>query len=312
MLIQENISLSQWTTFRIGGVARYWAVVKKIDELKQLIYWANQKEIKILILGGGSNILIGDYGFDGLVVKNEIEKLEILSENSSQAKILAGSGTTLNKLVNFSVENGLIGLEYLTGIPGTVGGAVFGNAGAYGKFVGDFVVRVRAFNLKSGEISVFSQNELMFSYRQSFFKKNQKWFIGEVEIGLKKGKSADESRKLIQRILAERYSKIPAGFSAGCIFKNYQIKKDDPLLKKFSEIKNKFSEQGIISAGYLIESVGLKGVRIGQAIVSPQHANFIINLGGAKASEIYQLINLIKQKIYDKFEIELNEEIIKL
>ena len=309
--MKENISLSQWTTFRIGGRARYWATVKNFDELKKLIHWGNQKRIEILILGGGSNVLIGDRGFDGLVIKNEIKKLKILSESSNQTKVLIGSGINLSKLINFSVENNLTGLEYLAGIPGTVGGAVFGNAGAYGKSLGDFVQRARALNLKSAKINVFSRNELMFSYRQSFFKKNQRWFIGEVEIQLERGKSVGRSRELTRKILTERNSKIPTGFSAGCIFKNYQIKRNDPLLKKFPEIGSRFGEKGIVSAGYLIENAGLKGKRNGGAMISLKHANFIINSGQATANDVYQLINLIKQKVYDKFGIELEEEINK-
>lgn len=311
MLIKENISLSQWTTFKIGGRARYWSVVKTFDELKNLVKWADKKKVKILILGGGSNVLISDNGFDGLVIKNEIKKIEILAEEKNELRILVGSGIDLGQLIDFSIKNNLIGLERLIGIPGTVGGAVFSNAGAYGYFLGDFIQKIQAFNLRNKRSKIFSQDELMFSYRQSFFKKNLDWFIGEIEIKLKRGTSSEKSRELIQKILAERRSKIPVGPSAGCVFKNYQIKKEDLLLKKFPEIRNKFGEKGIVSAGYLIENVGLKNKKVGGAIVSSEHADFIVNLGGATAEDVDQLINLIKQRVYDKFGIELKEEIIK-
>lgn len=307
VLIKEGISLTNWTTFRIGGPAKHWTIVKNIKEFKKIIEWINRNGIDYFILGGGSNVLINDQGFNGIVIKNEIDTVEILKKGSKTTQILAGSGTNLSKLIKFSLRNNLSGLEYLVGIPGTVGGAVFGNAEAYGRCFGNVVKEVKAINIRQGTTKNFSLKELNFSYRNSFFKKNSGWFIGEVKIELFNDNS-EQSRKIAERILTERKQKIPDGFSAGCIFKNYQLKERDPLLKKFPEMAEK-TKKGKISTGYLIEKAGLKGKKINQAIISPQHANFIINLGGAKFEDIRQLINLIKQEVYDKFGIEIEEEI---
>ncbi|MFH1188200.1 MAG: UDP-N-acetylmuramate dehydrogenase [bacterium] len=279
--IQKNTKLAPHTTFRIGGPADFFVEIKNPDELVEAVLWAKEKKIKYFILGGGSNILFSDDGYRGLVIKIASKRVELVKNNL----IIADAGVNLSQLVKFSTDNNLSGLEWAAGIYGTLGGAIFGNAGANGGCMADIVEEVEIFDGK--KIKIFKNKNLDFKYRFSSIKKGS--VIVSAKLKLKKG-DKQTSEKLIKKYLKERSEKQPKGFCAGSIFKN-------PKSKKY------------ISAGWLIEQCGLKGLKIGQAQISEQHANFIINLGGAKASDVLGLIEKVKKEVEGKFGVKLREEL---
>lgn len=279
--VKENQILSEFTTFKIGGPADWFYQAKSEEDLIKAIDFCYDQKIPFFILGGGSNLLITDKGFRGMVIKLENKEGKVLEE-----KIIVDSGLKLGELVNLATDNDLSGLEFLVGIPGTVGGAVVGNAGAWQQNIGDKIERVKVLDERK-QIQWFNRIDCQFAYRQSRFKK-KKEIILAVEFSLKKENHLIIKEK-IKEYLAKRQSQ-PKSFSAGCIFINPKPK----------------------VAGSLIEECDLKGTRINNAEISPIHANFIINHGGAKAKDVLELISLAKKKVKEKFGIDLEEEIIIL
>ncbi|MDP3994979.1 MAG: UDP-N-acetylmuramoyl-L-alanine--D-glutamate ligase, partial [bacterium] len=295
----ENILLKDITTSGIGGPAKLFKEVKQEKELIEIIKKAKKDNLEYLIIGFGSNLLISDSGFDGLVIKNSIDEIEV-----EDSKIIVKSGTPLSVLVETTVKKGLSGMERMVGIPGTVGGAIYGNAGAYGQVISDYLVRVKVSDGK--KTHWLSKEECCFNYRESIFKKTNN-IILEVEFEMPEGKP-DSLRKESQKILKERLKRYPAGVKCpGSFFKNLEVGKlTSKQLKKIPMGKINF---GKISAGYLLEAVGAKGMNLGNIKVTDYHANLIINTGGGTASDFYQLIQKLKEKVKDKFGIELESEV---
>ncbi len=279
--VKENQILAEFTTFKIGGPADWFYQAKNEQDLIKAVDFCRYQKIPFFILGGGSNLLITDKGFRGMVIK-----LENKEEKVDQEKITVGAGLQLAELVKLATDNNLSGLEFLAGIPGTVGGAIVGNAGAWQQNIGDKIERVKVLDEKN-QIQWFNRMDCQFGYRQSRFKK-KKEIILAIEFALKK-ESPLTIKEKIKEYLAKRQSQ-PKLFSAGCIFINPKPK----------------------AAGNLIEECGLKGSRKNNAEISPFHANFIINHGGTKAEDVLELISLAKKKVREKFGINLEEEIIVL
>jgi UDP-N-acetylmuramate dehydrogenase len=301
--IKEKIHLKEYTTFKIGGPARYFFVAKSKEGLKNAILWAKKKKLPFFILGGGSNVLFSDKGFNGLVIKLQNTQYEI--RNTS---VIAGAGVPLQKLVLEAAKKGLSGLENLAGIPGTLGGAIWGNAGAFEREIGDLVEEVKVLDVGSSKLEVkrLKNKDCKFGYRESVFKRRENWIILEATLRLKKGKKKEIEEK-IKEILKLRKEKQPLEFpSVGSVFKNV------PIEKVSKKIREKFKEKiknGFLPAGVLIEAAGLKGFKIGGAKISEKHANFIVNVGKAKASDVKELIEKIKKEVKKKFKIQLEEEI---
>jgi UDP-N-acetylmuramate dehydrogenase len=280
--IKFNVSLAEYTTFKIGGIADYFLEVENKEKLKESVLWARDNNLPFFIFSGGSNVLFSDKGYRGLVIKTGKGKI-----NFKEEKIISFSGNLLRDIISFSLKEGLTGLEWSCGIPGSIGGAVFGNAGAFDSSIKDSVLEVEALDLETKKIKKFKNKECLFGYRESLFKKNN-YVILEVLLKLKKEKK-EIIEENINSFLKKRKEKQPLGnFSAGSVFKN---------------------EKGV-SAGFLIEKCGLKGKRIGNAVISQKHANFILNLGKAKAKEVKELIEIAKKEVKKKFGIDLKEEII--
>ncbi|MCB9802605.1 UDP-N-acetylmuramate dehydrogenase [Candidatus Nomurabacteria bacterium] len=302
MQIQKNIPLAQYTTFKIGGPAENFVIAKTIEEVQEAVSWAKEHDQEIFVFGGGSNLLISDSGIKGLVIKLDLQILEF-EEN----KIKVGSGVLLSYLLNQALEHELIGLEFAAGIPGTVGGAVRGNAGTYGRAMSDVVTKINYLdeNYLLQEMSVGQAN---FEYRHSIFKE-KKYLILKVELELAKGDLV-AAKKLVQERLAYRQDTQPNQPSAGCIFKNiaFSDQETEDLKSRGIEVE-KFLEHHKIPAAYLIDRAGLKGKTVGGAQVSEKHANYIINTGTAKAEDVVILSSLIKQQIRDKYNLQLNEEV---
>lgn len=306
MKIRRNISLKNFTTFRIGGKANYFVEAKNDKEIKEALGFALDKDIPFFILGGGSNILVSDNGFQGIVIRLKGKKIK-----KDKGVISVFSGTPLSSLVSFFHKESFSGLEEMIGIPGTVGGAVRGNAGAFENYIGKIVFKVKVWKIKNKKIlpREFSRKECHFSYRESIFKKNKGLIIREVVFVAKKDKKEKIEERMKKYFLYRRKHQ-PLEFpSAGSIFKNYQgVIKDKKILKEFPEVKE-FNERKLIPAGFLIDKLGLKGLKKGRVMVSKKHANFIINLGGGKAKDVLWLIDIIKRKVREKFKIKLEEEI---
>lgn len=329
--LKFNESLKKWTTFYLGGPAKYFFLARNQKEIVKALKLAINFKIPYFIIGGGSNLLISDKGFKGLVIKIKNEKLKIKNDKEKLKIVEVGAGVSLSRLVNFSLKKGLTGLEWATGIPGTLGGAIRGNAGAYGKSTADLVETVKVLKILNSKLQTsnkfqlvsqrtkfkiqnFSKRNCQFGYRDSIFKHHKNLIIFSATLRLKKG----DKRKIkneILKILKRRKEKIPFGFSAGCIFKNIKILKyqnsQNTKILKYPDWQD-FKKNGVIPAGWLIEKSGLKGKIIGQAEISARHANFIINHGTARAKDVLKLINLIKKEVYKKFKIKLKEEIEKI
>lgn len=306
MEIKEFVNLASYASFKIGGPARYLGIAKTQNELLDLLKFARDKKIPFLILGKGSNVLISDAGFDGLAIINQLKAFEIKGEG-----VTAETGISLAELIEETNKNGLAGLEWAISIPGTLGGAIRGNAGAFGKEIKDLVKEVKVFDFKKGEFLILKSKDCDFSYRHSIFKENPNLIILEAKLILKNGSGGE--RDLIKNYLNKRnYSQDLSHSSAGCVFKNIPWTRKDidkeKLIEYHSELRQ-FSDKPNIPAGFLIDYLGLKGFQIGGARISRKHGNFIINQEKATAEDVIILIGFIKERIHRHYGLQLEEEI---
>ncbi|HNZ86359.1 MAG TPA: UDP-N-acetylmuramate dehydrogenase [bacterium] len=299
--IELNKSLKELTTFKVGGSAKYFLEILNINELQVCIKYCNKNSIDFLILGGGSNILISDNGFPGLVIKIKSQGIEL--ENNI---FTVSAGVMLNNFLQFTLDKGYVGAEFLAGIPGTMGGAIYGNAGAYNKSICDIVNSVLCVT-RGGEIVEMEKQDCKFDYRNSVFKQN-KYIIFSTRIFLERG-DVENSKQIIKKSIEDRNSKQPLEYpNAGSFFKN---------IKLTNEIRNNlrnldisiFEKSGVIPAGFLIEKAGLKGLKVGGASVSEKHANFLINYDRSMAIDIYNLSKKIQEIIFEKYKINLEPEV---
>lgn len=282
--------MSQVTTLGIGGPAKDFQVVKSEQELLDLI----KKNPDFLLIGGGSNLLVSDSGIDKLVIKNEITGIE-----QADTILKVKSGTILQDLVDYCIEHGLSGLQKLTGIPGTVGGAVYGNAGAYGQNISDNIIQV----VIPGK--TLSNFECRFNYRDSIFKKTHDMIL-EVTFKLESG-NPNTLEQEAKEVLSKRLVKYPPGIKCpGSFFKNIVA---DTLPK---EILNKVSDKivfGKLPAGTLLEQVGAKGAKLDGIEIAGYHANLFINKGGGSAKAFYDLAKKYALLVKQKFGITLQPEV---
>lgn len=272
------------TTFKIGGPAQCFIKIDNQKDLKEILRFANQNKINITILGNGSNVLVLDKGIEGITLNIRIEKVEIQEEKET-IQITVGAGEKLGKLARICLQKGIAGLEELSGIPGTIGGAIKMNAGAHGKEMKDIVKIVKCIDYQ-GQEKEFTNQELQFSYRSSIFQK-EKYIITEVIMELKKGKE-EEIKAKMEEYATYRRQKQPFEYpSAGSTFK-----------------------RGVnFITAKLIEEAGLKGYKIGDAQISTKHSGFIINKGEATAKDVLKLAEYVRDTIYKKFQKEIELEI---
>jgi len=272
MKFQRNVLLKNYTTFKIGGRAKYFFIAKTKNKLIKAVQEAKKLNLPFFILGAGSNVLFSDQDYRGLVIQFQNQKLSQLVSK---------------------------GLEWAAGIPGTVAGAIRGNAGAFGQSMKDVVKQIEVFDVKEEKIKILKNKDCRFGYRDSIFKKNPNLIILSAEIKFKKS-----NPQKIKKYLEYRKKTQPLNFpSAGSIFKN-------PPGFSAGELgeEDKFSSSAF-AAARLIEECGLKGKKIGGAQISKIHSNFIINSNQASSQDVLKLINLVKKKVKNKFGIKLEEEI---
>jgi UDP-N-acetylmuramate dehydrogenase len=318
--IQKNIPLKDKTTFQIGGPAKFWVSVQRLKELKEALKWAQEQGEEVFVLGGGSNVLFSDKGFGGLVISLENQFLEIPTnfnndpnlDKADEVLVRCGAGLSLARLVVKTAEQGLEGLEWAAGVPGTVGGAVRGNAGCFGSEMVDIVTEVKVWNSVTGDRELFSKKEAQFDYRTSLFKKRPELIVWEILFKLKPGKPSEIKEKIKSISQRRKASHPPLGLfpSAGSVFQNPKV--STKIQKHFETDTGKkiqMPHKGQVPAWWLIEAAGLKGQKIGAAQVSEKQANFIVNTGGATAEEVIMLIGTIKVRVREEFEVELKEEV---
>lgn len=302
--LKRDEKLSKHTTFRIGGPAKHFITIKKLGNLVETVQFALKNNIAYIILGGGSNIIFSDDGFNGIIIKNEASDL-VFGKSSAVSE----AGIALYQLIRKLAESNLGGLEFLSGIPGTLGGAIYGNAGAYGKSLSDIVENCTILDI-DGKVKQYSNKKMEFVYRSSFLKTGFKNKYRKPVILSSQIKINPSPKEAILRLYSNyikiRAKKIPKNHSAGSFFKNLEVKK----LKDKNNPQLKYLEiEGKIPAGLLIEKSGAKGLKVGKAEVSNIHANFIINKGRARAYDIKILSRQVKEKVAERFQIVLKEEV---
>lgn len=280
---QKEKPLAPLTSFRIGGPADLFYELKKVEDLPEILNEAKKLKISTVVLGGGSNTIFSDKGFRGLVI--QIKASEIKKEDST---IIADAGTLLSQVIQFAIKENLSGMEKMTGIPGTIGGAVRGNAGAYGTEIKDILIKALIYSPEKG-LREEAKEYFKFGYRHSVVKDTNE-IVLRAFLHLK---STDpEKMKMLQEeslfIIKNRISKQPKGFTSGSFFKNPGEN---------------------LKAGYLLEQAGCKGLQVGDAQVSKDHANWLINRGNATLKDVLELSDMMKSRVKEKFDIDLKREV---
>lgn len=334
MEIQENVPLAKLTTFKIGGSARYFVQVKTEIELHNALEFAEKHNLQVFVLGGGSNVLISDNGFDGLVIQIAHDALTV-DENVDDIIITAGAGMNWDTLVEKSIEMKLNGIECLSGIPGTVGASPIQNIGAYGQELRDNFVSLRTFEPENKVMLTFFSEDCEFGYRDSMFRHNKDFIIWEVTLQLKKNgkpKVKYDSFKnyfLEQKVDKPNLSQIREAIlflrqknhidpkisgNAGSFFKNPIMKKEKvaQLVTKYPDIPHFPLQNGNekLFAGWLIEQAGWKGKQHKNVMVSPKHSLIIINPDQkGTATEVAELADIITNDVFEKFGIKIEREV---
>ncbi len=303
--VRKNVLLSKFSNYKIGGPARYFFIAQNVEEVKEAVLWTRRNKQKIFILGGGTNLLFGDRGFKGLVLKPEIKFLEL-----EKTIVKVGAGVLMPDLLRFTIKHSLSGLEWAGGLPGTLGGAIRGNAGAFRGEIKDCVESVTSLNIETLKASIYSNKSCQFAYRSSFFKKrNDREIILNAALKLKMG-NLKEIKAAIQDKIEFRNSRHPLEYpNSGSVFKNVNVKRVPKKVLAAMKHVIKPDPFPVIPTAYLISEAGLKGVQKGGAMISPKHPNFIVNINRAKAKDVLTLIHLVKSTLKRKFRITVEEEV---
>lgn len=289
--IHQNVPIKHLVTFHLGGNADYFYTADSIESLCGAIDYAKNNKIPFFILGGGSNLVVSDKGIEGLVIHNQCEDICEIDKEKKQIKL--ASGFSLSELVNLAKNESMAGAESFAGIPGSIGGAICGNAGAYGKSISDILLTCDIYT-PEGEIQTVDKSYLQFEYRMSRIKKEPIVVLSAV-FQLSDGNKEDIQNK-IDEIISQRKEKHPdKGIGcAGSFFKN--------LPPKEGETRRQ-------AAGMFLDKVGAKEISVGGASVFEKHANFIINKGTATASDVKKLAQILKDKVKKELNITLEEEV---
>ncbi|HOC53143.1 MAG TPA: UDP-N-acetylmuramate dehydrogenase [Caldisericia bacterium] len=282
--IYKNYEIKNMTTFKVGGKVDYLIIPKDYDDIRLTLKFGKDNNIPVYLMGNGSNLLISDRGVRGIIIR--ISKENFNKKKIKNNLITSESGVLLYELISISVRNELSGLEFLHGIPGALGGVIAMNAGTDGSSISDYLREIKVMD-SFGEIHILPKEEFGFTYRNSLIVE-KKLIVLEALIELKKSKKENIFSTLKYKVKKRKLTQ-PINYpTAGCVFKN----------------------EGDNKAGYLIEKAGCKGLRVGDAEVSMVHANFIFNRGNATFSDVISLMKMVKERVYEKFNINLNPEVI--
>lgn len=334
--ILENISLKDFTTIQVGGRTRYFVIVKTEEDLREALFFAKGRKLPVFVLGGGSNLLISDHGFSGLVIKNEIKGIKFVDKTDDKVILEIGAGEIWDDVVFLSVTRNLFGLENMSAIPGTIGGAAVQNAGAYGIEIKDVLQSVEGLNSTNGKKFLFNNTDCQYSYRDSIFKKNKKFIITSVKLELSKkvilrteyaglknilsDKQIIKAEDIRKAILKIREDKLPDWRNlptAGSFFVNPVINES-----KYLELKDKFGEipgfpesKGKIKVplAWILDNIcKLKGYKEGNVGLYDKQPLVLVNHGGATEKEINNFSEKIKKIVLEKTGIETITEVEKI
>ena len=292
--------LSRYTRFAIGGPADLYAETSSAETFIAALHVARESGEPYVVIGGGTNLIVSDEGFRGIVLRFTARRILAAGE-----RVVADSGAVLQDLVDFTVDRGLRGLETLAGIPGSVGAAVYGNAGAYGHSISERVRTVRFYN--GHEVRVVDRDACEFQYRESIFKRHKEWIIFSTELVLENA-DAGELRKISGDIVKVRNEKFPVTMKcAGSIFKNLLLA--DLTDGVAGRVPARVIREGKVPAAYFLEEVGAKGMTRGDIHVATYHANLIYNGGAGTAADLRAVIAELKARVQEKFLLSLEEEV---
>lgn len=296
--IQENISLSDKNWFKTGGNARFFCEPTNTLEFQQALIFARENNLETFILGDGANILICDDGFDGLVIKPKIKDLSIINQDESQALVQAGAGVRFHDLITYCLDNNLSNLEEFSGIPGNVGGCVYINIHYYEFLLDQFLIEAQVINHKTGEVITVKPDWFNFGYDQSklldkeYFLVNATFklkVLNDIETTFAKGRHIE--------IIRHRERRYPTKGTCGSFFRNFHS----------NEVVN--TEKKLIFVAYYLDKVGVKGeLAVGDAVVSHQHANMLVNKGNATSTDLITLASKMQQLVYKNFGIKPQAE----
>jgi len=292
--------LSRYTRFGLGGPADLYAETESVEAFVAALSVARASGMETVVIGGGTNLIVSDDGFRGIVLRYRGNRLL-----ASNGRVQADAGAVLQDLVDFAIERGLAGLETLAGIPGSVGAAIYGNAGAYGHSLSERVVRVRFYDGRT--VRVFDREACQFQYRESIFKRHKDWVVFSTELHLEAG-DAPTLREAADSILKVRNEKFPVTMKcAGSIFKNLLVKELPAGVAE--QVPGAAIREGKVPAAWFLEQAGAKGMTRGDIHVAAYHANLIYNGGAGTAADLRALIEELKSRVVERFGIELEEEV---
>jgi UDP-N-acetylmuramate dehydrogenase len=300
LTVSANTPLAPHTRFGIGGAADLFAETRDEQAFIAAVSVARHGGTPLMVTGGGTNLIVSDLGFRGLVLRFSGDRLA-----ASGTRVTAAAGAVLQDLVDFANLHGLQGLETLAGIPGWVGAAVYGNAGAYGHAIAERVTAARFFD--GAEIRVFDNPQCEFHYRESVFKRHKEWTIFSVELSLDAAVPS-ELQQISAGILKVRNQKFPPTMKcAGSIFKNFLLRDLPPAVA--AQVPAAVVREGKIPAAWFLEQVGAKGMQLGEIHVAAYHANLIYNAGQGTARDLCALILELRHRVRERFGIDVEEEV---
>jgi len=286
--VKSSVPLAGYTSFGIGGPARFFFVARTPTEIVRAVRAARQSSLKFFVLGGGSNILFDDAGYGGLVIKDECTRFVLHPDGIS-----AQSGTVVDKMVDAATEAGLAGIQYAAGIRGTIGGAVYGNAGAFGHAINEILLSAVLYT-SDGQITIVDNNHMRFAYRHSSLSET-----GDVVLSVRLLLRPEDKGKLAEIVKERRQFRLerhPVGLgSAGSVFRNLRSLEDP---------------SNVTPAGKLLEEAGVRGMRVGDAAVFEKHCNIVVNLGKATSADVKTLVAMMWQAVRSEFNIDLKREIL--
>jgi UDP-N-acetylmuramate dehydrogenase len=298
--VSRCVPLSRYTRFGIGGPADIFAETREVEAFIAAMNIAQSSGLDVVVIGGGTNLIVSDAGFRGVALRLIADRLMAAGN-----RVVSDAGVVLQDLVDFSIERGLKGLETLAGIPGWVGAAVYGNAGAYGHSLSERVHKVRF--LDGGQVRVFDNQQCEFHYRESIFKAHKEWIIFSTELILDPADSGG-LRRAADDILKIRNEKFPPTMKcAGSIFKNFLLAELPEGVA--AQVPVTAVREGKVPAAYFLEQVGAKGMVRGDIHVAGYHANLIYNAGAGTAGDLCDLIGELKHRVRERFGMEVEEEV---
>lgn len=308
MRIEEHTELASHSTFRMGGAARYSVVCATEDDVADALAWAREHDVCWRALGSGSNTLVSEHGFDGLVIWFSGNSISI---DAHTGRVIAQAGALTATVATQCARAGLSGFEWAVGVPGTIGGAVCGNAGAMGGEMTDVIQEVRVMD-HAGTIHIISHDACTFRYRHSRFK-DEPCIILSATLQLQHAAVPEEPLARVREVLQYRMATQPKGSATcGCTFKNYECNETEIPALRASGVPEEFLARHRVPAGWLIEHAGLKGARVGGASVSTVHANFIVNDAHATSADVMALMAHIKAHVASVCGVQLTEELVVL